>query len=427
MALEVVLVKKIFIAAIVLKALVESWLDRRNQNFIFNHRGQVPDRFNKTITLPDHQKAADYSIAKINTGYFFRVVEVFILLVWTLGGGLQSLDTLTSPYANGPILQGVIFFAAFGIINLLIGLPQSIYSTFVIEEKFGFNKTNPKLFVMDLIKGMVLGGVIGLPILAGLIAILLSLGSSWWIWGWGFLTIVQLVMIWAYPRIIAPLFNKFSPLEEGEVKQTVLKLLERTGFKSNGLFVMDASKRSSHGNAYFTGFGNNKRIVFFDTLINGLTSHEVEAVLAHELGHFKRKHIVKGLIKSLILSFIGFYILNILFFSPWFYAAHGITHLPEGQFSPHLGLILFSMVAGVYTYWLTPFMSWSSRKYEFEADAFAAQYANAGELINALVKMYKDNASTLTPDPLFSAFYHSHPPASVRVEHLKKLQSSGAV
>ncbi|GAB4420862.1 MAG: M48 family metallopeptidase [Bacteriovoracaceae bacterium] len=425
MSLDVSQIQKIFIVALAIKAVTESWLDRRQQKHILEHRSSVPERFQSAITLAEHQKAADYSIAKINAGHFFRIYEVIVLYIWTLGGGLNGLNTLLTSDARSSVLNGVLFFAAFGLINMIIGLPQSIYSTFVIEEKFGFNKTTPKIFITDIVKGIVLGALIGLPILAGLIKILESLGDQWWVWGWGFLTAVQLVIIWAYPRIIAPLFNKFTPLEEGEVKDVVLKLLERTGFKSNGLFVMDASKRSTHGNAYFTGFGNNKRIVFFDNLIKGLTPKEVEAVLAHELGHFKRKHIVKGLAKSMLMSFIGFYILSVMYQSQNFYSGHGVQ-LPNSTVVPHLGLVLFALVSSVYTFWLTPISSWFSRKYEFEADHFASQFSSAEDLITALVKLYKENASTLTPDPVYSAFYHSHPPASIRVEHLKKLQSSGA-
>lgn len=426
MTLEISVIKKIFVAAIILKAMAESWLDRRHQKFIMANRHKVPERFESAVTLEEHQKAADYTFTKVNAGHFFRLYEVAVLLLWTLGGGLTSLEKITSPMFSNPILSGVAFFAGFALVNMVIGLPQSLYSTFVIEEKFGFNKTTPKLFIIDMVKGIVLGAIIGLPILAGLLFILKSLGESWWIWGWAFLTAVQLIIIWAYPRIIAPMFNKFEPLPEGEVKDIVIKLLERTGFKSNGLFVMDASKRSTHGNAYFTGFGNNKRIVFFDNLIKGLSAKEVEAVLAHELGHFKRKHIVKGLAKSMIMSFIGFYILDVLFTSAWFYQGHGVA-LNNGEMLPHIGLVLFSIVAGVYTFWLTPISSWFSRKYEFEADAFAAEYSSAEDLISALVKLYKENASTLTPDPVYSSFYHSHPPASVRVEHLKKLHAKGAV
>jgi STE24 endopeptidase len=299
---------------------------------------------------------------------------------------------------------------------MFLSIPQSIYTTFVVEERFGFNKTTPKTFLIDMLKGAVVGSIIGLPLIYGILWIMQALGTFWWVYAWGFMTVFQLFIIWAYPNFIAPLFNKFSPLEEGETKNKILELLKRTHFESDGLFVMDASTRSSHGNAYFTGFGKTKRIVFFDNLLKTLAPAEVEAVLAHELGHFKKKHIIKGLIKGIVMSFIGFAILGWL--KTWvpFYYGHGVEAVTN-----HTALLLFVMVSGVYTFWITPLMALSSRKFEFEADEFAAKHAQAEDLIHALVKLYKDNASTLTPDPIYSAYYHSHPPALIRVQHLEKL------
>lgn len=409
-------VTKAFLFFLFSKSLIESYLDNRNRKHILENRNKVPEKFESQITLDEHQKAADYTIEKIRVGKFFNFIELVLLLIWTLGGGVQALDHLAKTFDLSELMTGVVFFGIYMFISFLLGLPQSIYSTFVLEEKFGFNKTTPKTFVLDLVKGAILGAIIGLPIIYGILWIMNALGDYWWTYAWVFLTLVQFTIMWAYPRFIAPLFNKFSELEEGEVKDKVEVLLEKTGFESNGLFVMDASIRSSHGNAYFTGFGKNKRIVFFDTLIKNLTADEVTAVLAHELGHFKRKHIVKGLIKSVVLSFIGFAILG--FLASWtpFFVGHGVQSP-----STHSALLLFMMVAGVYTYGLIPLNAMTSRKYEFEADEFASQYANAKDLITALVKLYKHNASTLTPDPGYSNFYHSHPPALIRVKHLESL------
>jgi STE24 endopeptidase len=413
-------VTKIFLLFLFTRAVIESWLEAKNKSHILANRSQVPERFKDAISLEDHQKAADYTVTKIKTGQIFHVIDLLLLLGWTLGGGLSYLQTFISSYGLGPIAEGVVYLAVFGLISTILSIPQSLYSTFVIEERFGFNKMTPALFIKDLFKGLILGGLLGLPLFAGLIWVMNSLGENWWIYGWGLLTGFQFILLWGYPRFIAPLFNKFSPMDDGPHKDKVLALLERTGFTSNGLFVMDASIRSSHGNAYFTGFGKNKRIVFFDTLLKTLEPGEVEAVLAHELGHFKRKHIVKQLTRSVIMSFAAFFILAQLMKSQAFFLGHGVTSQEL-----HITLMLFAMVSGVYTFWVTPLSAMVSRKYEFEADAFAAEYAKPQELISALVKLYKDNASTLTPDPTFSAYHHSHPPALIRVKHLESLSKEG--
>jgi len=416
MTITASMITKLFLVFLVAKGLIESWLESKNKNHIIENRNLVPERFQSVITLEEHQKAADYSVAKIKVGQFFSIFDFILLLVWTLGGGLAALDRLVATFSLSPIWEGMAFLALFGAINTLLSLPQSIYSTFVIEERFGFNKMTPALFVKDMLKGLVLGAVLGLPLFAGLLWVMQSLGEYWWLYGWPLLTGFQFLLLWAYPRFIAPLFNKFSAMDEGEHKEKVEALLGRTGFTSNGLFVMDASIRSSHGNAYFTGFGKNKRIVFFDTLIKTLSPGEVEAVLAHELGHFKKKHVIKQLVKGVTFSFIAFFILGKLMTWPEFFVGHGVPVLKT-----HLALILFALVSGVYTFWTTPLGAKVSRKYEFEADAFAAQFANPNELISALVKLYKENASTLTPDPTYSAYYHSHPPALIRVKHLESL------
>lgn len=412
---EMAFMTKFFIAFICLKGLIESYLDNRNKLHILRNRNEVPAKFAGQISLEDHQKAADYSVAKINTSQFFNIIAYIILLVWTLGGGLDILNTQVKTLGLSEIWTGVVFFFAFSFVNSLISLPETLYKTFVIEEKFGFNKTTAKLFIVDMIKGFVLAAIIGTPILAGILWIMNALGEYWWAYAWAFLSVIQLLLMWIYPTFIAPLFNKFSTLEEGEVKDKILELLKRTGFESKGLFVMDASKRSGHGNAYFTGFGKNKRIVFFDTLINTLNPSEVEAVLAHELGHFKRKHVLKLMVKAFVFSFIGLFILGQLMKAQWFFEGHGVSSQET-----YMALVLFTMVSGIYTFFVTPISAWTSRKYEFEADEFAATHSDAQDLINALVKMYKDNASTLTPDPAYSAFYHSHPPALIRVNFLEK-------
>ena len=419
MTIDAAMVTKIFLFFFFTKSVLESILEAKNRNHIAANRQQVPERFKEVITLEEHQKAADYSVAKIKTSQFFNIINIVLLLAWTLGGGLQMLDTYLETYALSPIWEGIAFLAVFSLIGMIISMPESLYTTFVIEERFGFNKMTPALFIKDTLKGILLGAVIALPLFAGLLWVMNSLGQNWWFYGFLLLTTFQFILLWTYPRFIAPLFNKFSEMDNGEHKDKVLGLLERTGFTSNGLFVMDASIRSSHGNAYFTGFGKTKRIVFFDTLLKTLLPGEVEAVLAHELGHFKRRHVTKMLVRSVFFSFIGFFVLGKLVTSVPFFLGHGVD-VPK----LHLALILFAMVSGVYTFFLTPLSAMISRKYEFEADTFAAHHARAEDLISALVKLYKENSSTLTPDPTYSAFYHSHPPALVRVKFLESLASA---
>ncbi|EQC49873.1 peptidase, M48 family [Bacteriovorax sp. BSW11_IV] len=409
------LVTKVFILFVALKSLIEAYLDRRNMKNILANRNEVPEKFKEQISLADHQKAADYSIAKIKASQFFQFIEVAILLMWTLGGGIEAMDRLSKDLiGEGTLTTGVFFFMVYLAISFFLSLPQSVYTTFVIEEKFGFNKTTVKTFITDIIKSTLVGLVIFVPILYGLLWIMASVGELWWLYAFVFLTLIQIVLMWAYPTFIAPIFNKFTPLEEGEVKNKIMELLARIDFKASGLFVMDGSKRSAHGNAYFTGFGKNKRIVFFDTLINSLNPNEVEAVLAHELGHFKRKHILKMIVKSIVMSFIAFFIMGQLLHSEIFFKGHGVQTV-----STHAGLLLFMMVSGIYTFFIGPISSYQSRKFEYEADEFAATHSNARDLINALVKMYKDNASTLTPDEMYSNWYHSHPPAIKRVSFLE--------
>jgi STE24 endopeptidase len=409
---------KIFLLSLLAKNLIESLLDKKNYEYIKKNRNAVPAPFAHKISLPDHQKAADYSCAKINANRVFHLVDLLIFLGWTLGGGLEAINQLSSGLGKSETITGLIFLGILALVSSLLSLPQSLYFTFVIESKYGFNKTTWKTFVSDIFKGALLGIVLGGPIAYAILTIMEKLGSLWWLYAFIFLSVVQLLLVFIYPTFIAPIFNKFSELPAGEVKEKILALLSRCGFKSSGIFVMDASKRSGHGNAYFTGFGKNKRVVFFDTLLSSLEPDEVEAILAHELGHMKKKHILKAMIKGFILSFLGFMILGYLKNNTAFFIGHGVLTVTNAT-----ALTLFSMVSGVYTFLLTPVNSWLSRKNEYEADEFASQNASAARLISSLIKMYKENASTLTPDPTYSKFYFSHPPALERVAFLEKFKT----
>lgn len=405
----------VFLAALIIATGVQFWLSIRQMKHVMKFRSAVPDEFIDKISLEEHQKAADYTLTKGAFGRVELFLGLMILLFWLYGGGLNWIDTFWRGFEWNEVYTGVAVLLTFSLISGLIGLPASLYSTFVIEEKFGFNKTTLKTFFVDMIKGAVLGLALGVPILALILWLMSSAGDLWWLYAWMAVSAFSLIMMWAYPKFIAPIFNKFQPLEEGETLERIESLLNRTGFNSNGVFVMDGSRRSSHGNAYFTGFGKNKRIVFFDTLLESLSPTQIEAVLAHELGHFKHKHILKGLVVSLTTTFIGFAILAWLMKQNWFYSGLGVEHA-----STYMALLLFLLASPAFTFLLGPIMSWWSRKHEFEADAFAAKQSSAKELISSLVSLYKENASTLTPDPLYSAFYDSHPPASIRIAHLKQ-------
>lgn len=405
----------IFISFLATTLLAQLWLARRQIRYVKGHRDNVPDTFRGKITQSAHEKAADYTVTKNRFSMVGESYSAIILLAWTLAGGLQMLDQSWSQLGLSPVWHGTLVLLSLFIIGGLLELPFSIYDTFRIEERFGFNKSTPRIFTIDLIKNTVLMVLIGGPLLLAVLWLMDSMGELWWLYVWLLWSVFNLIAIWAYPTFIAPLFNNFKPLEEGAVRDRVQSLLERTGFKSKGIYVMDGSRRSAHGNAYFTGFGRNKRIVFFDTLLNSLNEAEVEAVLAHELGHFKLRHITKRIVMMFSLSLLGLALLGWLIKQSWFYAGLGIS-TP----SVHTALALFMLVMPVFTFFLSPLMAWGSRKHEFEADAFASQQANAGDLINALVKMYEENAKTLTPDPLHSVFYDSHPPAPVRIAHLKE-------
>ena len=335
-------------------------------------------------------------------------------MIWTLGGGLNALDLWWAGLALSPLQQGIGVIISLTVIASLLGMPFSLYNTFVVEEKYGFNQTTLKTWIVDLLKTSALMAIIGIPLVAVILWLMNQAGSLWWLYAWLVWTGFTLLMIWAYPTFIAPWFNKFSPLDDESLRSRIDNLLQRCGFHSEGVFVVDGSKRSAHGNAYFTGFGKNKRIVFYDTLLETLSEAEVEAVLAHELGHFKRHHIKKSLLLSTSLTLAGFALLAWLMASDWFYSALGVDTA-----STHNALLLFVLVLPVFTYFISPLFSALSRKHEFEADEFANSNSDYQALISALVNLYRDNASTLTPDPLHSMFYDSHPPASIRINHLR--------
>jgi len=403
----------IFLLFFGLTVAVRLWLKLRHIRFVAAHRNAVPADFAERIALPAHQKAADYTVDRSKTAIVGTLIEAVVLLTFTLGGGLAALHDFWSLRLDG-LSYGLAMIFSVMIISGLIDLPLSLYSQFVIEARHGFNRMTLGLFITDLLKQTLLGVAIGAPVIAAVLWLMGAMGQYWWLYVWLFWSGFNLLIMFVYPTWIAPLFNKFSPLEDGEMKSRIEALLTRCGFRSSGLFVMDGSKRSSHGNAYFTGFGNNKRIVFFDTLLSRLEPPEVEAVLAHELGHFRKKHVVKRLVLMFAGSLGFLWLLGQLIDTPWFYTGLGVAAQNTA-----LALILFFLVMPVFTFPLGPLMSQLSRRHEFEADAYAAQHAAASDLIRALVKLYQDNASTLTPDPLHSLFHDSHPPAAQRIAHLQ--------
>ena len=395
------------------------WLAQRQMRFVAKHRGSVPAEFAEKVTLAEHQKAADYTIAKLRLGVLENGVSAIILIAFTLLGGLQILNiSLLQLFGNG-ITQQIALLGSIAIISGIVDLPFSWYKQFHLEERFGFNRMGKKLFFIDMIKGLGVGAAIGIPLLWVILSLMATAGDLWWLWAWVVLTVFSLLMQWIFPSFIAPLFNKFQPLPDGALKTQIEALLARCDFASQGLFVMDGSKRSAHGNAFFAGMGKAKRIVFFDTLIEKLNPGEVEAVLAHELGHFKCKHIRKRLLVSFALSFGMFALLGWISTQAWFYTDLGVMPNLNG-YNGGLALALFMLVSPVFSFFFTPLASIASRKHEYEADGFAATKSSAKDLISALVKLYQDNASTLTPDPIYTAFYSSHPPAPLRIANLKR-------
>jgi len=407
----------LFLAALVISTGVRLWLASRHVRHIQANRVAVPAAFSHDIDLAAHQKAADYSCAKTRLNMKSMIFDAAVLLLLTFGGGLQAIDNLASSLFHADILRGAAFVAILTVILSLLELPFDLYRTFGIEARFGFNKMTLAMFFGDLAKQAAVGTVLGMPLLFAVLWLMAGTGEFWWLFVWMVAVVFMLVVQFIAPSVIAPLFNKFAPMQDGEMKRRIEGLIARCGFTSNGLFVMDGSKRSSHGNAYFTGFGKSKRIVFFDTLLSRLEISEIEAVLAHELGHFRMRHVVKRLALMTVFSLIFFFLLGLLKNQEWFYQALHVGFPATDA----MALTLFFMVVPVFTVLLRPLLSMYSRKHEFEADQYAAKFTPARDLIHALVKLYKDNASTLTPDPLHSAFYDSHPPASIRIARLEQM------
>jgi STE24 endopeptidase len=396
---------------------VKFWLASRQIRHVARHRDAVPPAFADRISLPAHQKAADYTVTKARFGLLETAFSAALLLGWTLLGGLHALNVALLQWLGSGMTQQLALIVAFSVIGGLLELPFTLYSTFVIEERFGFNKMTWKLWITDALKSMVLGAAIGLPIAWLILWLMGTAGDSWWLWAWGVWMGVNLLAMVIYPMFIAPLFNKFEPLQDETLKSRITALMQRCGFTAKGLFVMDGSKRSAHANAYFTGFGAAKRVVFYDTLISKLSPGEVDAVLAHELGHFRHKHITKRIVAIFAFSFAGFALLGWLATQAWFYTGLGVQPNMQGP-NDALALLLFLLAVPVFTYFISPLMAQLSRKHEFEADAFAVAQTSGKDLGTALLKLYEDNASTLTPDPVFVKFYYSHPPASERLARL---------
>jgi len=405
----------VFLAALAAASATRLWLARRQIRHVRAHRDAVPPMFTETIPAEAHQKAADYTIAKTRLGILAILFDALVLLGLTLGGGVQLLSNLAGlAFAAGSLLHGTALLVGLFLVQFALHLPFALYRTFVIEQRFGFNRMTPRLYVTDLAKQLLLAALIGVPLLMAILWLMERMGEFWWLYVWLTLNVFLLFLQLLIPTVVMPWFNKFTPLTEGELAERVRGLLQRCGFRSRGVFLMDGSKRSSHGNAFFTGFGASKRIVLFDTLVNRLEPPEVEAVLAHELGHYKLHHVLKGLALGAALSLAGLWILGQLIDRPWFYSGLGVT-------TPSLAaaLALFLLAVPEFTFFLDPLASLLSRKHEFEADKYATRNADAAKLAQALVKLYRDNASTLTPDPLHSAFYDSHPPAAVRISRLR--------
>lgn len=408
----------LFLCSLGASIIVQWILVQRHIKHIQANRQTVPDEFSDKIPLEAHQKAADYTRAKVKTGMTELIIGAAFLLIWTLAGGLQLLDEFLRSFELPELATGTLFIlAVFGIMSIL-DLPLSLYRTFKLEQSFGFNKMTLNVFFMDMIKNTILGLLIGTPLLLLILWFMANAGQYWWLYAWISVITFVLFFTWAYPAFIAPMFNKFTPLDNEELKTKIETLLSKNGFKSQGVYVMDGSLRSTHGNAYFAGFGNNKRIVFFDTLIDTLNYDEIEAVLAHELGHFKCNHVKKLTVLQAFLYFVAFAVLGWLSSELWFFNGLGVE-----QQSNYMALTLFILVASTFTFFLTPLIKMLTRKYEFEADDFAVAQADSKDLIQALVTLYKENASTLTPDPLYSAFHDSHPPAPIRIAHLKSAQA----
>ena len=408
----------IFLVALAASLALRLWLARRQIGAVRRHRGRVPAAFATSISPEQHRKAADYTVARTRLSALDYVVEALVLLGWTLGGGLAWVDQAWRSLEWPPVATGVGVLVTIVAVGAVIDLPFRLWRTFRVEQRFGFNRTTPALFVSDQLKGAALLLLLGAPLAAVILWLMHAAGGGWWLYAWAVWLGFNLLMVWAWPAFIAPIFNRFTALEDDALRRRIDALLSRCGFSSNGVFVIDGSRRSAHGNAYFSGFGRNKRIVFFDTLLDQLRPEEIEAVLAHELGHFKRRHIAKNVAVMAIASLAGLALLAWLMGQTWFYTALGV---PEP--SIHAALALFMLVLPVFTFFLQPLFARLSRRHEFEADAFAASHCPADRLISALVNLYRENATTLTPDPIWSAFYDSHPPAAERIAHLRRCEA----
>jgi STE24 endopeptidase len=417
----------LFVVALSLTLAVRLWLAARQIAHVSAHRDATPAAFASRIDAASHRKAADYTVAKQRLGMLETAVDAAVLLLVTLGGGLAWLFAATQAVDVPPLVRDVLLLVGVSAIGGVAALPFSWWRTFRIEERFGFNRTTLATWVADLAKGIAVGAALGLPLAFLVLWLMKSAGAYWWLFVWIAWMAFQLLVLVLYPTLIAPLFNRFSPLPAGDARERIERLLARCGFRASGLFVMDGSKRSAHGNAYFTGFGRAKRVVFFDTLLARLAPEEIEAVLAHELGHFRLRHVMKRVAWSAVLSLALLALLAWLARAPWFYAGLGIPRadVAEAMTRPGVALALFMLALPVFTFVLAPLSSAYSRRHEFEADAFAARHASAPALVAALIKLYEDNAATLTPDPLHSAFYDSHPPASIRVARLTALAAAG--
>jgi len=406
-----------FAAALVLGLLVKFWLASRQVRHVARHRSAVPAAFEHKITLAAHQKAADYTIAKARFGMVEMAWGTALLLGWTLLGGLDVLNKLLLAWLGGGMVQQLALLAAFAVIGGLLELPFTLWQTFKLEERFGFNKMTFGLWLRDTVVSTLIGAAIGLPIAALILWLMGAAGTMWWLWAWMAWMGFNLLLMIVYPMFIAPLYNKFKPLDDPTVKERVTALMARCGFRAKGLFVMDGSRRSAHANAYFTGFGASKRVVFYDTLLRQLNAAEMEAVLAHELGHFKHRHIVKRLVAMFALSLAGFALLGWVSTQVWFYTGLGVQPSMEAP-NNALALLLFMLAVPVFGFFVAPLPARLSRKHEFEADAYAVAQTSSADLSAALLKLYQDNASTLTPDPVFVKFYYSHPPASERLARM---------
>ncbi|HEX4387835.1 MAG TPA: M48 family metallopeptidase [Steroidobacteraceae bacterium] len=404
----------LFILAVLAGLVVELWLSQRQAGNVARHRGSVPAPFADSVSTEEHHKAADYTIAKVRFGRLSAVTDALVTLALTVGGGIALFDALWRHTSLTQPWLGLAVIASIAAVLQLIGLPFSLWRTFHLEARFGFNRTTPRLFLVDRMKSLALAVVLGGPLLLATLLLMERAGRWWWLWAWGLWLAVMFVMAWAWPAFIAPLFNRFSPLKDESLRERIEALVTRCGFASKGVFVVDNSRRSSHGNAYFTGIGRHKRIVFFDTLLERLAHPEVEAVLAHELGHFRLKHVRKRLLLSIATTFAALALLGWLAGRSDFYAALGVP-VP----STHAALLLFMFAVPAFAFFVTPLMALWSRRHEFEADEFATRYASPAELATALVKLHRDNASTLTPDPVYVAFYYSHPPPLVRIARLR--------